>query len=72
MPSEYQGMNSKSHTIRNSDRVLSRFCDQFGDRGVEVLKLTLRNIEDTGLPKPEAIGIDYPAYLNGLVKRSTN
>ena len=29
---DYHRMNSKPHTIRNYEHVLTRFCDQFGDR----------------------------------------
>ena len=30
--SDYHRMNSKTNTVRNYELVLSRFCDQFGDR----------------------------------------
>jgi integrase/recombinase XerD len=35
---DYHRMNSKPHTIRNYEMVLTRFCDQFGDR--ELASLT--------------------------------
>jgi integrase/recombinase XerD len=39
---DYHRMNSKPHTIRNYELVLTRFCDQFGDR--ELASLTTDEI----------------------------
>lgn len=42
--------NSKPHTIRNYELVLTRFCDQFGDR---VLKSLMTEIVSKNIQVPE-------------------